>query len=64
MEKQFFFKNWTDATGVTHTLDYPGIWAWFEETAITDGTSGDNNIPTMRYAEVLLIAAEGYARTG
>ena len=64
MEKQFFFKNWTDATGVTHTLDYPGIWAWFEETAITEGTSGDNNIPTMRYAEVLLIAAEGYARTG
>lgn len=64
MEKQFFFKNWTDATGVTHTLDYPGIWAWFEEKAITDGTSGDNNIPTMRYAEVLLIAAEGYARTG
>ena len=64
MEKQFFFKNWTDATGVTHTLDYPGIWAWFEENAITNGTGGDNNIPTMRYAEVLLIAAEGYARTG
>ncbi len=64
MEKQFFFNTWTDATGITHTLNYPGIWAWFEETAITDGTSGDNNIPTMRYAEVLLIAAEGYARTG
>ncbi len=63
MEKQFFFNTWTDATGITHTLNYPGIWAWFEETAITDGTSGDNNIPTMRYAEVLLIAAEGYART-
>lgn len=64
MEKQFFFNTWTDATGIVHTLNYPGIWAWFEETAITDGTSGDNNIPTMRYAEVLLIAAEGYARTG
>lgn len=63
-EKQFFFNHWTDATGVTHDLQYPGIWAWFEETAITEGTSGDNNIPTMRYAEVLLIAAEGYARTG
>ena len=64
MEKQFFFKNWTDATGVTHTLDYPGIWAWFEETAITEGTSGDNNIPTMRYAEVLLNYAECCLRTG
>lgn len=63
-EKQIFFNNWTDGTGVTHTLNYPGIWSWFEETAIASGTSGDNNIPTMRYAEVLLIAAEGYARTG
>lgn len=63
-EKQFFFRTYTDATGQTHTLNYPGIWSWFEEKALLNGTDGDNNIPTMRYSEVLLIAAEAYARTG
>ncbi len=63
-EKQFFFTTYTDATGETHTLNYPGIWSWFEEKALLGGTDGDNNIPTMRYPEVLLIAAEAYARTG
>lgn len=61
-EKVFFFNNYTDKTGVTHTLNYPGQWSWFEEDAIIGNHGGDNNIPTMRYAEVLLIAAEGYAR--
>lgn len=63
-EKVFFFNQYTDKTGVTHTLNYPGQWSWFEEKAMIENHGGDNNIPTMRYAEVLLIAAEGYARTG
>lgn len=63
-EKQIFFNEYTDATGVKHTLNYTGIWSWFEEDALKNSTGGNNNIPTMRYAEVLLIAAEGYARTG
>ena len=61
-EKVFFFNHYTDKTGVTHTLNYPGQWSWFEEDAIIRNHGGHNNIPTMRYAEVLLIAAEGYAR--
>ena len=63
-EKQFFFNTYTDKTGVEHTLNYTGIWAWFDEDAIIKNHGGDYNIPTMRYAEVLLIAAEGHARTG
>jgi hypothetical protein len=63
-EKQFFFKEYTDATDVSHTLNNVGNWAWFEETPLINGKDGDNNMPTFRYAEVLLIAAEGYARTG
>ena len=63
-EKQIFFNTYTDNTGVEHVLNYPGIWSWFEEDAEINNHGGDNNIPTMRYPEVLLIAAEGYARTG
>lgn len=63
-EKQFFFRTYTDKTGVTHTLNDPGQWSWFEENAIIGNHGGDNNIPTMRYAEVLLIAAEANARIG
>ena len=62
-EKQFFFNTYTDNTGIEHTLNDTGIWAWFEDDANVNNHGGDNNIPTMRYAEVLLIAAEGYART-
>lgn len=63
-EKQFFFKEYTDETGVTHTLNNYGNWAWFDEKALMEGHDGDYNMPTFRYAEVLLIAAEGLARTG
>ncbi len=64
MEKQFFFRNYTDATNVTHTLNNIGNWAWFDETGLKNGRDGDNNMPMIRYAEILLIAAEGLARTG
>lgn len=64
MEKQFFFRNYTDDTGLTHTLNNVGNWAWFDEGSLKNGRDGDNNMPTFRYAEVLLIAAEGLARTG
>lgn len=63
-EKQFFFRNYTAADGTPYTLDNLGNWAWFDEAALIAGKDGDNNMPTMRYAEVLLIAAEGFARTG
>lgn len=63
-EKQFFFKKYTDATGVEHTLNNWGNWAWFDENSLLNGHDGDYNMPTMRFAEVLLIAAEGLARTG
>jgi hypothetical protein len=64
MEKQFFFRNYTDDTGVAHTLNNVGNWAWFDEGSLKNGRNGDYNMPTFRYAEVLLIAAEGLARTG
>jgi hypothetical protein len=64
MEKQFFFGEYTDANGVSHTLSEKGLWAWFDEKALINNQDGDYNMPTFRYAEVLLIAAEGYARTG
>lgn len=63
-EKQFFFKEYTDDTGVSHTLDGWGCWLWFDEYGLKNGKDGDNNIPTFRYPEVLLIAAEGLARIG
>jgi hypothetical protein len=62
-EKQFFFKEYTDASG-TYTLNNVGNWAWFDEQPLINGKDGDNNMPTFRYSEVLLIAAEGLARTG
>lgn len=63
-EKQFFFWHYTDDTGLTHDLNETGCWMWFDEDALKNGHDGDLNVPTMRYSEVLLIAAEGYARTG
>ena len=64
MEKQFFFREYTDDTSVSHTLNNVGNWAWFDEGSLVIGRNGDNNMPIFRYAEVLLIAAEGLARTG
>jgi len=64
MEKQFFFREYTDDTGVSHTLNEVGNWAWFDKVSLTSGTDGDYNMPMFRYAEVLLIAAEGLARQG
>ncbi|MFA5650244.1 MAG: RagB/SusD family nutrient uptake outer membrane protein [Proteiniphilum sp.] len=64
MEKQFFFREYTDATGVSHTLNNVGNWAWFDAGSLINGRNGDYNMPIYRYAEVLLIAAEGLARTG
>jgi hypothetical protein len=64
MEKQFFFREYTDDTDVTHTLNNVGNWAWFDEESLKNGRNGDYNMPIFRYAEVLLIAAEGLARQG
>lgn len=64
MEKQFFFRNYTDDSGKDHTLNNVGNWAWFDKGSLTIGRNGDYNMPIFRYAEVLLIAAEGLARTG
>lgn len=63
-EKQFFFRNYTDKTGTTHTMSTVGNWAWFDDVSLIEGRAGDYNMPIFRYAEVLLIAAEGLARTG
>lgn len=66
-EKQFFFREYTytiKEETITSTLNYIGNWAWFDEKSLTGGKDGDYNMPTFRYAEVLLIAAEGLARTG
>jgi hypothetical protein len=63
-EKQFFFEEYTDANGVSHNLSEKGLWAWFDEEALIGNHGGDYNMPTFRYAEVLLIAAEGLARVG
>ncbi|MDR0891026.1 MAG: RagB/SusD family nutrient uptake outer membrane protein [Mediterranea sp.] len=64
---QFFFWNYIDsATDSLYVIDHytPGNWAWFDEAALKKGTNGSYNIPTFRYSEILLIAAEGLARTG
>ncbi len=66
-EKQFFFREYTYKIGentITSTLNNVGNWAWLDENALKTGKDGDYNMPTFRYAEVLLIAAEGLARTG
>ena len=66
-EKQFFFRQFTDTVAVpnvSYTLNNVGNWAWFDETGLRTGKDGDYNMPIFRYAEVLLIAAEGLARTG
>ncbi len=63
-EKQFFFRHYTDEDGNEYELNTVGNWAWFDEVSLINGRDGDNNMPTFRYAEVLLIAAEGLARTG
>lgn len=63
-EKQFFFKEYTDETGMSHTLNNWGCWMWFDEAGLKNGKDGDYNVPTIRYSEILLIAAEGLARTG
>lgn len=63
-EKQFFFKEYTDAKGKTYQLNNVGNWAWFDEASLINGRDGNNNMPIFRYAEVLLIVAEGLARTG
>lgn len=63
-EKQFFFKEYTDAANTTYELNNLGNWAWFDEGSLINGRNGDYNMPIFRYAEVLLIAAEGLARTG
>lgn len=66
-EKQFFFRKYTyvlKGETITSTLNNVGNWAWFDEGSLINGRDGDYNMPTFRYAEVLLIAAEGLARTG
>ncbi|MDR0431670.1 MAG: RagB/SusD family nutrient uptake outer membrane protein [Tannerellaceae bacterium] len=63
-EKQFFFREYTAADGTTYRLNSVGNWAWFDEGSLIEGRNGDYNMPMFRYAEVLLIAAEGLARTG
>ncbi len=66
-EKQFFFREYTyvlDGQTITSTLNNVGNWAWLDENGLKTGKDGDYNMPTFRYAEVLLIAAEGLARTG
>lgn len=66
-EKQFFFREYTYKIGentITSTLNNVGNWAWLDENGLKTGKDGDYNMPTFRYAEVLLIAAEGLARTG
>ncbi len=66
-EKQFFFKEYTytlKGETITSTLNNVGNWAWFDEGSLMNGRNGDYNMPIFRYAEVLLIAAEGLARTG
>ena len=44
-------------------MNNAGNWAWFDENALISGHDGDYNMPVFRFAEVLLIAAEGLART-
>ena len=63
-EKQFFFREYTDKEGNNYQLNNIGNWAWFDEASLINGRNGDYNMPIFRYAEVLLIAAEGLARTG
>lgn len=58
-EKQFFFLKFQK-----YTLNKVGNWAWFDQESLAKGRNGDYNMPMFRYAEVLLIAAEGLARTG
>ncbi|MDR0333561.1 MAG: RagB/SusD family nutrient uptake outer membrane protein [Dysgonamonadaceae bacterium] len=72
MEKQFFFRylNYIPQTGANAgtnqvlTMGDLGNWAWYDETQMRNGINGSYDQPNMRYAEVLLIAAEALVRSG
>lgn len=63
-EKQYYFKEYTDASGKKYELNNWGNWAWFDEKSLIEGRNGDYNMPIFRFSEILLIAAESLARTG
>jgi hypothetical protein len=59
-EKQFFFSTYVHNQKDTFSLNNAGNWLWFDEDALLGGRPSNNNLPIIRYSEVLLIAAEGH----
>ena len=64
MNQQFFFTYLYTSVGDRFELGEVGNWFWFDYNALRTNVGSSQNIPLMRFAEVLLIAAEGLARTG
>jgi hypothetical protein len=67
MNQQFFFRSFTTRIGEadrTFNLAAIGNWFWWDEDALRRAVGSSHNIPLSRFSDVLLIAAEGLARTG
>lgn len=66
-EKQYWYRNLTYINNndeeVNVTFNQAAVWRYYDEKALYETTEGDKDITIMRYAEVLLIAAEAIAKS-
>ncbi|MCD7712906.1 MAG: RagB/SusD family nutrient uptake outer membrane protein [Firmicutes bacterium] len=66
-EKQYWYWNLTYINSkdeeVNVTFNQSAVWRFYDEKALYETTEGDKDITILRYAEVLLIAAEAIAKS-
>lgn len=55
-----FATRYTSPAGQSFTFPFPAVWKYFDETRLNfaNAEDGDNNLPIIRYADVLLMYAE------
>jgi hypothetical protein len=60
-----FATRYTSPAGQTFVFPYPACWKYFDETRLNfaNAEDGDNNLPILRYADVLLMYAEALNET-
>ncbi|MCD7978753.1 MAG: RagB/SusD family nutrient uptake outer membrane protein [Tannerellaceae bacterium] len=66
-EKQYWYRNLSYVNSkdeeVNVTFNQTAVWRYYNEKALYETTEGDKDIAILRYAEVLLIAAEAIAKS-
>lgn len=60
--KQIFYNEF-EWGGTTYSFNEWAPYAWYDETALFETARGGNDLSVYRYSQVLLIAAEGIARS-